>query len=197
MSRLIESIRLEDGMFHNLEGHEHRMDDSIRTLYKTQKEFQLKHIVKESLVPAKGLFKCRIVYDHKNCDISYAPYTMRVISSLKLREHNEISYPHKFADRSELEHLFQLRDWCDDVLIIKNGMVTDTSYANIVFKSGKEWVTPATCLLKGTMRQHLLNTGQIKEAKVSVKDIHHFEKFKLINAMLGWHSAETDISSIV
>jgi branched-subunit amino acid aminotransferase/4-amino-4-deoxychorismate lyase len=31
-------------------------------------------------------------------------------------------------------------------------MVTDSSFANIVFKRGKKWYTPWAPLLKGTMR---------------------------------------------
>jgi 4-amino-4-deoxychorismate lyase len=45
---------------------------------------------------------------------------------------------------------------CDDIIIVRNGFVTDASYANLIFRKGDEWFTPATFLLAGTMRAFLL-----------------------------------------
>jgi 4-amino-4-deoxychorismate lyase len=79
-----------------------------------------------------------------------------VIESLKLVEDNTISYRHKYSDRSHLLELMNMRGDCDDILIVKDGYITDTSFSNIVFFDGDKWVTPARPLLRGTMRESLL-----------------------------------------
>ena len=83
------------------------------------------------------------------------------------------------------------------MLLVRNGMITDTSYSNIVFRREGEWITPSFCLLKGTMRQYLLDNGKIREEQIAVKDLPRFEKFKLINAMIGWDGEEVNVSNIV
>ena len=72
---------------------------------------------------------------------------------------------------------------CDDVFIIKDGMVTDTSYCNIVFDTGNKLITPSTPLLKGVKRQQLLNEKIIEEQEIKQTDIKLFSKAFLINSM--------------
>ena len=197
MSRLIETIHLENGKFDRLVYHQQRVDYSLKSVFSASRTFNLDKILNNVAFPKEGLFKCRIVYDNKDHTIAFTPYIIRPIFSLKRVERNFISYPFKFENRAELEEAFNSRQNSDEVLIIKEGKVTDTSYSNIVFKRGAEWITPTSCLLKGTMRQFLLDNGKIKEEEVSVTDINHFDKFKLINAMIGWDGAEINVSNIV
>ena len=68
-------------------------------------------------------------------------------------DNDDICYPYKYTDRDNINRLIELRGDCDDILIIKNGMVTDSSYANVVFRDlNGNWVTPSTFLLPGTIR---------------------------------------------
>ena len=198
MYRLIETIRLEDGTFGNLNYHQQRMNHAFGQLYLNSIALDLEKILVEDTYPAYGLFKCKVVYDLSNHVIQYEPYTIRQVISLKMVEQNELVYNFKYEDRLQLNQAFNKRKRCDDVLIIKEGLVTDTSYANIVFKKKNgEWVTPSSCLLKGTMRQFLIDTNRIKEEVVSGNDVSKFESYKLINSMLRWDSAERDVCNIV
>ena len=53
-----------------------------------------------------------------------------------------------------------MRGACDEILIIKDGHITDTSISNIVFRLPDGWwLTPFTPLLKGIMRTYLLESG--------------------------------------
>ena len=88
--------------------------------------------------------------------IEFEPYVRPAVRSLKVVLSDSISYGYKSADRSALDHLFQLRGECDDILIVKKGCVTDSYYANVAFWDGKHWFTPDTPLLPGTMRASLL-----------------------------------------
>ena len=85
-----------------------------------------------------------------------------------------------------MSHLFQQRGHCDDILIAKNGWLTDTLYANICFWDGSKWHTPATYLLKGTKRSELLEEGEIEETPIAIGDLKDFLGFQRINALLDF-----------
>lgn len=197
MSLLIESIKLIDGKFCNLFYHEQRMIRSLKQLCGIDQDINLEEFLGEVEFPAKGLFKCRIVYDEISKDIEFIPYQPKTINTLRVIEHDRISYEFKFVDRKTINRLFELRKDCDDILIVKRGFVTDASYSNIIFKRGNNWYTPWSALLKGTMRQNLIENNKIYEEEISVKEIKTFKSFKLINAMLEFEGPEIDVSNIV
>lgn len=197
MSLLIESIKLENGVFYNAFYHERRMNRALQTLCGSTEDFELESFLSRLEVPAQGLYKCRIVYDEKTREVEFLPYQPRYVRNVRVVEHDRIVYDHKYADRKTINRLFDLRDGCDDVLIVKRGLVTDASYCNIVFRRGKEWFTPWSALLKGTQRQKLLDHDQIREEEISAADIRSFDTFKLINAMVEFEGPEIEVSSIV
>jgi 4-amino-4-deoxychorismate lyase len=137
------------------------------------------------------------VYDDVSREVEYLPYKPKPVGSLQMVYHDRIQYPYKYTDRSTINSLFALRKDCDDILIIKRGLVTDTSYANIVFKRKDVWVTPWSALLKGTMRAYLLERNLIVEEKIRMEEIKTFEAFKLINALLEFDAPEIEVSHIV
>jgi 4-amino-4-deoxychorismate lyase len=197
MSLLIESIRLENGVFNNLSYHARRMNQARLSLFTGVLEINLDQVLMKENFQTQGLFKCKVVYDDKIKNIEYQPYTVKYITSLKLVCDDSIDYSFKYQNRESINELFSKKELCDDVLIVKNGLVTDTSYANIVFKSGNEWLTPKTPLLTGTMRESLLDARMIQEAEIEMSDIVKFESFKIINAMIGNSMPEVSIKNIV
>lgn len=197
MSLLFESIRIENGKFENLVYHEQRMKRSLKSLFGMDEPFDLEADLSHVPLPAEGIHKCKLIYDDESRQIELAEYRPRSVKSLKLVEHDRINYEFKYTDRKTLNHLFTLRDQCDDVLIIKRGFVTDTSYANVAFRKGKEWFTPWQPLLKGTMRQQLVEYNKIQEEEISVRDIKDFDAIKIFNAMLRFDSEEIAIENIV
>lgn len=85
----------------------------------------------------------------------------------------------------------------EELIIVKNGIITDTSYANLVFYNGKEWHTPSRPLLQGTKRQKLIDEGKIKEREIRVHDLKKFTKCSLINAMLDIGEIELPVNKII
>ncbi len=197
MSLLLESIKLIDGEFRNLFYHERRMNRSLKFLCGVGEHFYLEEFLKKLDLPRQGLFKCRISYDDYSTDIEFIPYKYKTINSLRIVEHDRISYEFKYTDRKVLNRLYELRKNCDDILIVKRGQVTDSSFSNIVFKRGKHWYTPWSALLKGTTRAYLLERNIIKEEEIRIEDLKTFESFKLINAMLEFDAPEIDIANIL
>ena len=197
MSLLFESIKLKNGECLNLFYHEQRMNRSLKALWGLQGNIDLEEILRNEETPEQGLYKCRILYDDRSTKVEFVPYEVRPVRTLRVVENDQISYEFKYNDRKAINRLFELRKNCDDILIVKHGMVTDSSIANIVFKRDKKWYTPGAPLLKGTMRSKLLELNLIKEEEIRLKDIYNFESFKLINAMLEFESGELDVSNIV
>ena len=197
MCRLIETIRFQEGQFNNLGYHEHRMRKALKEIYGTDGELKIETVLDKHPRPVSGLYKCRLTYDNNSSDIKFTSYTARPVNSLKLVFDDTISYPHKFSDRKRLENHFEQRGICDDVLIIKNGRVTDTTYANIVVRRGREWFTPSSFLLAGTMRQSLLDKKMIHEIDIKAEDMTDFESFRIINAMLMFDAPEVSIEHIM
>ena len=63
-------------------------------------------------------------------------------------------YSFKFSNRKAIDDLLKFRNGCDDILIVRNGLITDTSYSNVVFRKDNMYFTPNFPLLNGTKRQN-------------------------------------------
>jgi len=197
MSLLFETIRIQDGVIYNLKRHSQRMNQSRELLLGCIDFIDLKNFITIPEAFSKGKFKCKVVYSTEIENISFEPYTPRSIHSLKLIDSNSIIYDHKFSDRKLLDELSRKRGQCDEILIVKNGSITDTSFSNIVFFDGIHCITPLNPLLRGTMRSYLLAEGYILEKEISVHDLRYYQKARLINAMLPFDSgSDIEIDNI-
>lgn len=182
----IETIRIENGKIKNLILHNNRIIKTQSYFYKKFNPINLKEIIKIPKLLLNNILKCKITYDHKLINIEYSKYIIRKINSLAIINNNLVSYDYKFYNRNHLIKLIQKKH--DNILIIKNSYVTDTSFSNIVFYDGKDYFTPTTYLLNGTQRQFLLQKKIIKEKIIKEKDIKNFKEAFLINAMLNWEN---------
>lgn len=186
MSLLVESIKVQDGKLLNINQHNERMERSLFDLFGKKSTVYLEKIIDVPASARKGIYKCRVVYDDISTEAEFIPYIIHEVRSLRIVYDDEISYSYKFAERSDLIRLYGLRGECDDILIIKNGLVTDTSYANVILKDKNgTWFTPSSCLLKGTRRSKLLNDKIISEADISVGHLNKYSELRIINAMIG------------
>ena len=138
-----------------------------------------------------GLYKARVVYGAQGVEaIEYAPYKMKEIHSLKVVEDNNIDYTYKSTDRSALNALVAQKGDCDEIIIVKNGLITDTSFTNLALFDGNNWLTPKHPLLHGTKRAQLLEAGIIEEAELTPEDLKKAEKVSLFNAMIDFGERE-------
>lgn len=185
MCQLVETIKCKNGKLENLRYHQARFNLARKELFGENFELNLIEEIKVSEKYQTGLFRCRVIYASDIEKIEFHPYEYRKVESLKLMEDCTIDYRYKFTDRKKLNELFEKRENCDDILIVKNGCITDSYVANIVFFDGKEWWTPDTPLLHGTRRAQLIEEGKIKVCRITPDDLPRFEKAGLINAMQG------------
>lgn len=178
----LETICIKNGAVKNLSIHLERMRATAQKFHFTAPKLPDLESLAKQLFGAEKI-KCSVIYREKIEYVNLSVYTPRNISSLKLVE-AELDYSSKFADRTELNKLLELKEDCDEVLITKNGQITDVSFANVVFENRDGLFTPDTPLLNGTKRQILLKKGVISELNISVDNLHTFNKLYLINAML-------------
>lgn len=181
--RFIETIKVKDGSFCNLSLHSRR---AIRT---SEIHFgvSLNFDIPTDIIPMDmriGIVKCRILYSDTVESITFEPYRFRPITNLALVYDNDIDYTYKSEDRSRLQSLVSQKGNCDEILIVKNGYITDTSYSNIVLENNEGLFTPSTPLLAGIKRKLLIDAGTIIEKDIRVDDLHRYSRAYLINAMI-------------
>lgn len=196
MCQLIESIKLWNGYLCHIDYHELRANKSRLELWGQKTPIQLKKRISIPQDYRKGLYKCRVVYDREIQDISFTPYKIRSIASLKVVSVPQISYPHKYVDRTCLDDLWAKREKHDEIIIIHDGLVTDAYYYNLVFQIGQTFLTPAQPLLEGVRRQLLLDKNKIQIEKISQKDIQEMEKVHLINALTPLGKIVVEVSHV-
>lgn len=186
MSQLVESLKLKDGVIQNLDYHQTRMDYSMEELFPKAAKINLETVISIPENCASGIFKVRILYGSSVEKIEIEPYTFRTIHSLKVVHHESVDYHLKYTDRQILQELFAQRKPCDDIIIVKNDLVTDSFASNLLFFDGETWFTPTTPLLKGTKRQFLLEHEIISEKEIREENIRNYLKVGLINAMIDF-----------
>lgn len=193
----LETICIEGGEVRRLHGHLKRMNDTCRAFgMATPALPDLCEMMPDALRHQKT--KCRVVYDENIREITFGEYVARNIQRLRVVDGNDIDYSYKYAQRKALEKLVAKKGDADDILIVKDGFVTDTSFSNIVFENEEGLFTPDTFLLNGTMRQHLLAEKKVMERTIRVADIPKYHRLFLVNAMLDLETAiAVDCKNIV
>ena len=182
MSLLLETIKIEDGTINNLSYHQTRFNTSRKELFNIREEIDLATLIQ---APKTGLYRCRIVYDKKVHTVEYIPYVPKEIKKLKIVTSN-IEYNYKYANREELNTLRERERDFDEIIIEKEGYLTDITIANIAFHDGDKWVTPSQALLPGTMRAKLLDEGFLHKKEIRKEDLKNYSQIALMNSMIGF-----------
>ncbi|WP_160317697.1 aminotransferase class IV [Pseudobacteroides cellulosolvens] len=193
---MVETIKLKDGKFYNLDLHNKRFNNTREALFKIKEHIDLMDYLKIHRFDKSGLFKCRIVYSQDIHNIEFVPYAIRPVKFLKL-VYASIDYSYKYENRKDINSLFTLRENCDDILIVKDDdRLTDTSAANIAFFDNDRWYTPSYPLLKGVKREMLLQSKTIFEEDLKVWDLKKFNKAAIFSTMVDFGEIIISVSNI-
>lgn len=176
---LFETIRVCNGCAERLELHQARI---IRSGGKA--EPSLVQVIAAASVPPAGEYKVHISYTAQGVHaVHVEPYTPRVIRRMRAVDCN-VCYSRKDEDRSAFEQLRRQHPDVDELILCREGWVTDTTYSNLLFGEPGAWYTPELYLLAGTRRESLLRAGFVQARPIHRDDIPHFPYVCLINAML-------------
>lgn len=195
MCQFVESIKIENGEVKNIALHNERLNLTRFEVLKKTSHIDLRNILTD-LPKEFGMYKCRVIYRENIEKVEYIPYTLPKINSIRMVVADDIEYNYKYADREAIDSI--KKDVTeDDIIIIKQGLVTDCSFTNIAFFDGSKWYTPNTPLLKGTKREKLLKDKVIYERLIKAEDIHSYKSVRLFNAMIEWGEIELSTEQII
>jgi len=182
VNKLLETIKIVNGMAPFLAFHNQRLNHARKILFNAHDQIDLNNFI---VAPSQSeIYKCRVIYSKTIEMVEYSRYKPRQFKTFRVVEDGNIVYDFKYLNRENLNRLLGFKGQADDILIVKKGLVTDTSIANVAFLYEDKWLTPSTPLLKGTSRERLLKEKQIVEARITLEDLKHFSKMAMMNALL-------------
>ena len=198
--QVLETLRLEQGQWVNLDEHLQRMSASAdnfsyvfnlsevkKTLHQTAAEHTEGVFRARCLLNAVGEFKLEL---HAFA-LSDAPVQIRLADRAMLAPSEFIL--HKTTHRPEYEFFQKQAQGDFDVLLYdQHGHLTETCRCNVVLKIDGEYLTPqistdsGTYLLPGVLRQCLLRENTIRQTALTVQDLQRAQAMWLINSLRGW-----------
>jgi 4-amino-4-deoxychorismate lyase len=184
-SMLLETLKIVNGIAPFLAFHNERLNQTRQILFNVQDKIDLKDFLTDC--PPNGIYRSRVIYSKTIESIEYIPFIIRHFQTFKIIKDDKINYEFKYLNRENLNHLVKLKEQADEILIIKNGFVTDTSIANVAFWEQNKWLTPKTPLLKGTTRERLLREKKIIEASIRLEELTKFSKMAIMNALIDFY----------
>ncbi len=187
MSLFFETLKVTNGTIANVDFHNKRLNNTIKRHFEIDAKIDLRDYIQQ---PDNTLQRCKVIYHKKIDKIQFFPLSPRKIQSFQVL-HTDITYNFKNVDRADIDALFEKRRHCDEIIMIKDGLVTDTSIANIAYYDGFHWITPKKPLLEGTMRASLLKKQLLLEKDVKIKDIKNAVRIALMNALIGFQELKS------
>ncbi|WP_370860777.1 aminotransferase class IV family protein [Parabacteroides faecis] len=194
MCPFIETIRIENGKAVNMAFHNYRFNRTRRDIFECNLPVNLADFIQPGEYTERT--RCRVEYQEEVEKVEYLPYTIRPVNSLKIVTSDGLDYTYKSTDRQKLDELFGQRGEADDILIVRDGLLTDTSIANIALWDGSKWETPEVPLLEGTMRASLLGKEMIVPAAIRPQDLSRYSLIRLFNSMIGFGEIEFPVTNV-
>jgi len=111
---LLESIQVREGKLKRLNFHRERIARSMRAIYNSERAIDFAPMIAKAATLKSGRHKLRIEYDDKFVRYAITPYRLPKIESLQLVHCSNMKYGFKFADRENLNLLYEQRGKADD-----------------------------------------------------------------------------------
>ncbi|WP_367590093.1 aminotransferase class IV [Heyndrickxia ginsengihumi] len=205
---LLESLKLDNGIYLLLDRHLNRLYDSAQYFHF---HVRIDHIKKSLMDYAdnhrKGTFKVRLVVSkdgsHTITGEPIKPFHGPLIVALA-REPIDEDHPflyHKTTNRDVYNH-FKTKlepSLFDVVLWNKKGELTEFINGNLVLEIQDEFFTPkiTSGLLAGTFREELIHEGKIKERVLTKQDLLNCSSIWFINSVREWVNVKLKEDTII
>ncbi|MEI6190114.1 MAG: aminotransferase class IV [Chitinophagia bacterium] len=196
MYLFFETIRYQNGILENVPYHQARMNRTLKVFEKNTSIF-INEIPLEFDFKMDEVYKIRILYNVEgNYKVEYELYKLKKINTVAISLINQEEYSFKYTNRHWLNEALE-KAGTDEIIIVKDEIIKDGNYANLVFYNGTEWHTPKNPLLLGTHRARLIDENKIIQKEIKIMDLANYEKVKFINAMMLWdESPEIAINNV-
>ncbi|MEH8024491.1 aminotransferase class IV family protein [Gallibacterium anatis] len=186
---LFETLCIENGQVQNLALHQQRYENSLCEFYAGQpyEIFSLAKILQKNTAlwvnNQSPIIRCRIDYNATQYHLQCFPYQRKTYQRFQPVLCDDIDYHLKYSDRAIFNELLKQKGDYDEIIIVKQGKITDCTIGNLILRQGSQWFTPDSPLLIGTQRSKLLQERKIIERKILLSDLPLFEEIRLINAL--------------
>ncbi|MBP4133868.1 aminotransferase class IV family protein [Gallibacterium anatis] len=186
---LFETLCIENGQVQNLALHQQRYENSLREFYAGQpyKIFSLAKILQKNTALWANLqspiIRCRIDYNATQYHLQCFPYQRKTYQRFHPVICDDIDYHLKYSNRAIFNELLKQKGDCDEIIIVKQGKITDCTIGNLILRQGSQWFTPDSPLLIGTQRSKLLQERKIIEREILLSDLPLYQEIRLINAL--------------
>lgn len=190
-------MAVENGKILNLEEHQIRIESTFKKYYPEYQAHQLQSINLSKLDTSNERQKLKLLYNHSTFQFLLSQIEKISFSKFYLIHLSYFQYNYKYSDRLIFKNLKQQLVSDEEIIMVINNEITDTSFSNLCFYDGSGWFTPSKTLLNGTMRSHLIKEKIIATNKIQVDDLVKFSKFKMINALNNFNTAHEYSTSII
>jgi 4-amino-4-deoxychorismate lyase len=177
----VETIRIENKKALNIKYHNIRINKTIYENYNIISDIDLGLVIDTN---REDITKCRVLYNKNIIDIEYIKYHKKNIKSFKIIS-TDMEYKYKYQNRDMI--VKHLDSSYDDIIITKDGLIRDISYANIAVRIDKVWYTPKNYLLYGTMLGKMIENSRLILKDITIQELQIIEKFAIINSMIGFY----------
>ncbi len=177
-----ETLYAQEHKLYHLNYHQKRLERTFKAFFTTKAPSL--HTLPAP--PDGGCYRCRVVYAQSIETVQYLPYTPKKAKKLILVS-QDFNYPYKAVDRSAIDKAKLTFSDCDDLIFVKEGLITDTSIANIAILEKGIWLTPRLPMLEGTTRARLLDEKKLQTADITPKRLLQAQKIALMNALSGFY----------
>lgn len=194
--QLLESLKLEDGIYPLIDYHMERMKNSAAYFYFPGNEREIRKQLKEcAKTHSKGVYKVRLLLSKTGeiaveaqkitpikepvlCKLAVKPVNSQNPFLFHKTTHRQVYKQHE----SEVEGVFSVLLWNE------HEQLTEFAIGNLVVEMNGCLYTPPVenGLLAGTYRQFLLDTGKIVEKEIHKNDLEDCEAVWFINGVRGW-----------
>jgi len=177
-TKYIETIKCTNKVAHHIAYHEKRIARTIG------KSISIQTLINP---PSRELLKCRFIYtEDEIISITYDKYEIKKPKRFKLVFDDDIIFDKKTLARDDINRLALTKADADEIIIIKDTLITDTAIANIAIYLDNQWLTPKNPLLYGTTLDRYLDKGVLQKADITVDMLKNSEKIALLNAMVDF-----------
>lgn len=163
-----------------LDWHQKRVDKTLQEFYGLQSSITLEELLRKEELPSEGLYKVRIVYSEKLYEVTVNSYELSEHKLVKIVK-ADFEYAFKYESRAELDKFVD--HTVDDVIYVKNEVLSDAWYSNLAFRRNGLWYTPLGYMLNGVKRQLLIEKGILIPKEIRVSDLDNYDAIAFVNAM--------------
>ena len=181
MIKLLETIRVENKKALHLNYHNRRLNSSRKKLFGLSKEIKIEDFI--PTISDSKIYRLRVIYSKEIEKVELIPYQKKIPKTFRLVEFDG-DYSFKYLNRDKFESLKRDNQDVDELILVKDGKLTDTTITNIALLIGNCWFTPKYPLLKGTTRERFLNNQTLKLKDLYPEDLKRAKRVAVLNAMI-------------